>query len=238
MTFANNSLGSNFAERSYTYKVTIAPSVTPISVTNVKQFAKITTSTDDTLIATLINAAVSYAEQFTRRDFITRTYDTFRDLFPGTFQGFHHGFHSFSENINPLGASGNFGFEIRRSPLQSITQIAYIDTTGATIVVPSTVFYNTLEEDYSTVLTLPGQIWPTDALERLQAIKITFKTGFGDAADDVPEDIRQALLMHVTFLYENRGDCEDVCEGSSGCGPKTTPSTSKAIYLQNRIENL
>lgn len=227
-------MSSNFAERAYTYKVTTPASVTPISIANVKAFAKITTSTDDALIATLIKAAVRYAEQITRRDFITRTYETFRDLFPGTYQGFH----SFNGHISPFGEFGNFGFEIRKSPLQSITKVEYTDTTGATILVASTVYYNTVEEDYSTLLTLPGQSWPTDALERLQAIKITFKSGFGDADTDVPEDLRQALLMHVTFLYENRGDCEDISEGSSDCGPKTTPGASRAIYLQNRIENL
>jgi len=238
MTFANNSLGQIFADRGYTYKVTVKPAKTPISRDEVKTFAKIRTTTDDALILILINAAVRYAEQITRRDFITRTYETFRDLFPGTFQGFHHGFNSFSEHINPFGDSGNFGFEIRKSPLQSIEEIKYLDTAGATIVVASTVFYNTVEEDYSSVLTVPGKTWPTDAEERLQAINIKFKSGFGDDPEDVPDDLRDALLMHVTFLYENRGDCEDVCNGSSGCGPKTTPSASKAIYLQNRIENL
>jgi len=227
MTFANNSFNPIFADRAYTYKVTSPPGVTPISVAEVKSFAKITTSSDDALIAIMINAAVEYAENFTRRGVITRIYETFRDLFPGHYQGYGH---SVSQ-VSPLGGGQNFGFEIRKSPLQTIDEVKYLDTAGATIVVPTTVYYNTVEDDYSTLLSLPGQSWPTDEAEQLQAITITLKTGFGDAATDVPDDIRNALLMHVTSLYENRGDCE-----SGSCG--SIPSLAKRIYLQNRIHNL
>lgn len=225
MTFANNSLSPIFADRAYTYKVTVKPTVTPISLAEVKSFARITTSSDDALITTMIEAATTYAEEFTRRDFITRTYETFRDLFPGDFQGTH----ASRQQVSPFNDSGNFGFEIRRSPLQSIESVKYVDIAGATIVIPSTVYYATVEDDYSTLLTQINQSWPTDALEQLQVITIEFKTGFGDAAADVPSDIKQALLMHVTSLYENRGDCD-------GC--TNIPCAAKQIYKQNRIENL
>ena len=226
MTFSNNSLSPTFADRAYTYKVTAAPATTPISLAEVKAFAKITTASDDAIIQMMIDAAIDYAEKFTRRDFITRTYNTFRDSFPNTFLG------NPSSNLqnSPFNDSGNFGFELRRSPLQSIESVQYTDTAGATIVIPTTVYYAPLEEDYSSLLTQIAQSWPSDALEQLQAITIEFKTGFGDNATDVPSDIRQALLMHSSFLYENRGDC--------GCDDASVPSAAKRIYLQNRIENL
>ena len=231
MTFANNSLDPNFANRAYTYKVTSAPATTPISVDEVKSFAKISTTADDTLIAILINSVVTYAEQITRRDFITRTYRTFRDRFPGSFKGYDQ----FLSEVTP--DSGNYGFELRRSPLQEIVQVSYMDTVGSTIVVPSTDYYNTEEDDFSVLLTRPSKSWPTDAADQLQAIQIDFKAGFGDNPADVPAALRNALLMHVTFLYENRGDCSDIC-GGAACGPSSTPSASHSIYLQHRIENL
>tara|TARA_R110000772_G_C13310322_1_gene440408 strand:- start:15382 stop:16062 length:681 start_codon:yes stop_codon:yes gene_type:complete len=226
MTFSNNSLSPTFADRAYTYKVTASPATTPISLAEVKAFAKITTTADDALITMMIESATDYAEKFTRRDFITRTYKTFRDNFPNTFLG------SPSSNLqnSPFNDSGNFGFELRRSPLQSIESVQYTDTAGATIVIPTTVYYAPLEDDYSSLLTQIAQSWPSDALEQLQAITIEFKTGFGDNAADVPSGIRQALLMHTLFLYDNRGDC--------GCDDESIPQSVRRIYLQNRIENL
>ena len=225
MTFANNSLSPIFADRAYTYKVTAPPEVTPITLSEVKSFAKISTTTDNSLITMMIEAATEQAEKFTRRDFITRTYKTFRDSFPGDFQGLR----SMVHRVNAFTDSGNHGFEIRRSPLQSIESVKYIDTTGAVIVIPTTVYYSTLEEDYSTLLTQQGQSWPDDEAEQLQVITVEFKTGFGDEATDIPGDIRNALLQHVTWLYENRGDCDD---GTN------IPPAAKRTYLQYRIENL
>lgn len=227
MTFSSNSLSPIFADRAYTYKVTAPPEVTPITLTEVKSFAKISTNSDDSLITMMIEAATEQAEKFTRRDFITRTYNTFRDSFPGDFKGSSVS----AYRMTSFTDSGNYGFELRRSPLQSIESVKYVDITGATIVIPPTVYYATVEEDYSTLLTQVDQSWPTDAVEQSQAITIEFKTGFGDNATDVPSDIRQALLQHVTFLYENRGDC--------GCDEGANiPPAAKRTYLQYRIENL
>ena len=227
MTFSNNSLSPIFAGRAYTYKVINTPDTSPVSLAEVKSFAKITTNSDDPLICMMIESATAYAEKLTRRDFITRTYRTFRDSFPGDF----HGQYLSGLQVNHLNGAGNHGFEIRRSPLQSIESVKYTDTVGAVIVIPTTDYYATLEEDYSTLLTQIGKSWPSDALDQLQAITIEFKTGFGDDAADVPSDIKQALLMHATFLYENRGDC--------GCDDGANiPPAAKRIYLQNRIENL
>ena len=178
MTFSNNSLSPIFADRAYTYKVTSAPAVTPISVAEVKSFAKISTSSDDAIITMMIETATRYAEQFTHRDFITRTYETFRDQFPGDYQGFGYS----------TSNSGNYGFELRRSPLQSIESVKYVDSAGSPITIASTVYYNTIEEDFSTLLTQVGQTWPTDAIEQQQSITIEFKTGFGDAATDCGEE--------------------------------------------------
>lgn len=225
MTFANDSLNPVFADRAYTYKVITPPAITPISVDEVKSFAKISTSADNDLISVLISSAVEYAEQLTKRDFITRTYRTFRDHFPEPYLGFC--------DMHPHRA-----FKIRKSPLQEILQITYIDQSNNTVVVDPSIYYYTEEDDYSSLINNPGKSWPGDSLERLQAIQIDFNSGYGDTGDSVPATLRNALLMHVTFLYENRGDCEEICSGSAKCGPSSTPSSSKSIYLQYRIENL
>lgn len=210
-----------FHGRAFTYEVITQPASLPVFLTTFKEHAKTNGSVSDTLLNLYLQAATKYAEQLTRRDFINRTYKTFRDDFPGT-QVF---------NLNSLANSGNVGFEIRRSKLQSVTSVKYLKDDVLTTIA-SSVFYNTLENDYSKILTRDNQVWPTDADNRLQAIQIEFVAGFG--ADDtfVPDCIKEAIMLHATQMLQNKGDCDDLNVLD------TVPAAAKVIYLQNRIENL
>lgn len=203
--------------RAWTYTVTDPPGTLAVSLDDVKEALKITSGSQDDLITSFINAAINYAEQFTRRDFITRTYETFRDDFPR------------SRCQYP----GNIGFELRRSKLQEIEKIEYF-VAGVLTLVSASIYYNTIETDYSEVLTLQNNTWPTDVDVRLQAIKITFKTGFGDADTDMPPWIKEGVFQHVANMYANRGDCSDAVSSAS----LFLPATARLLYLQNRIENL
>lgn len=221
---------ASFGTRAYTYKVTVPAAVDPVPLATVKAYLKRTSTAEDALITIFIKAATEYAEQFTRRDFITRTYETFRDFFPGLSEGYY----AFGQNETLGGLSfegGNVGFEIRRSPLQTIEKIEYLKENVLTLV-SSAIYYNTIEDDYSEVLTLDSATWPLDADRRLQAITITFKTGFGDADTDMPSWVTEGILQHVANMWANRGDCS-----GSGCA-KFLPAAARSLYLQNRIENL
>jgi len=37
-------------------------------------------------------------------------------------------------------------------------------------------------------------------------VEVIYVAGFGDNASDVPEEIRQGLLNHIAYIYENRGE--------------------------------
>ncbi|MEE9223041.1 MAG: head-tail connector protein [Nitrosomonadaceae bacterium] len=220
--------------RAYTYTVTVPPAGLPVLLATAKNYLKVTSGADDALITILIGAATGYAEGFTRRDFITREYETFRDFFSNSVS---EGYYTFGENP-VLGAAlvndtGNVGFELRRSPLQTVETITYLLNNVLKPVFAST-FYNTIETDYSEVLTVDNASWPDDADRRLQSITITFKTGFGDSDTDMPSWVTEGILQHVANMYRNRGDC-------SACGDTTgalLPLTAKLLYLQNRIENI
>jgi uncharacterized phiE125 gp8 family phage protein len=47
-------------------------------------------------------------------------------------------------------------------------------------------------------------------LQTLNAIKIRYITGYGDKAANVPEDYRQAILILVAHLFENREQTTDI----------------------------
>ena len=220
--------------RDYTYTVTVPPANLAISLDMVKNYLKITNTAQDALLTIFIEAATDYAEKFTRRDFITRTYETFRDFFSDTIS---EGYYTFGQNpslgVAAITGTGNVGFELRRSPLQSVEQIQYLSS-GVQTTVPAAIYYNTIETDYSEVLSVEDGDWPEDADRRLQAITITFKTGYGDDDTDMPAWVTEGILQHVANMWANRGDC-------SGCGDSSgllVPTTAKLLYLQNRIENL
>ena len=49
-----------------------------------------------------------------------------------------------------------------------------------------------------------GETFPT-ALRVANAIKVVYVAGYANA-HSVPEPIRMAMLQHIAFLYEQRGD--------------------------------
>jgi len=223
------------SHRAYTYKVSVPPDPNNLAVTleTFKLHIKRTSTAEDTVLKLYLNAAINYAEGFIRRDLITRTYQTFRDFFPlpGGSEGYYVAPYNLPSGPNGVWptATGNIGFEIRKSPLQSIEVIEYLKN-AVFQTVATTVYYNTLEADYSEVLTLENQQWPTDADRRLQTIRITFKNGFGDTEANIPKDIQNAILEHATALWANRGDCDNATAKA------TLPAAAQATYLQNRLE--
>ena len=92
--------------------------------------------------------------------------------------------------------------------LQSVTSITYIDSNGDTQTVSSSVYEVISDGDWDGyVRKLTSQSWPTDvSTEYAYPVSITFKAGFGDSWNDVPEDIRLAALMLIAETYMSRGE--------------------------------
>jgi uncharacterized phiE125 gp8 family phage protein len=55
------------------------------------------------------------------------------------------------------------------------------------------------------------QSWPITRFS-INSVVIQFVAGYGDAAQDVPQVIRQGILIEISNLYENR---EDIVVGQS-----------------------
>ena len=198
------------------YIVTVAPTGLPLTVDEVKDHLRIDQDdkTQDTLLKILIKTATTFAEKYTKKDFITRTYETFRD--------------SFYDNL-----------ELRRSPLQSVTTVEYLKDDVLTTV-SADVYFATNSNTYSRLALKVGQVWPTDVNARAQAVKITFKTGFGNTLESVPDELREAMMQHIAAMYENRGDCDDnrVSSSLGGSAQKLLPVDAQLIYDQNRIRSI
>jgi uncharacterized phiE125 gp8 family phage protein len=159
--------------------LTTAPTEEPVSLDEVKAHVLVDHSADDIYLNSLIVAARMHVENYLQRALVTQTWDLYLDAFPDE-------------------------IEIPLPPLVSITHIKYYDTGGT---------LQTLSESNYTVDTYsqPGRVvlayscsWPATR-SIINAVTIRFVAGYG-AASAVPRHIRQAILLKVADLYENRGD--------------------------------
>lgn len=161
-----------------------APAVEPVSVADVKAQLRIDHSDEDDLLAGLITAARLHVEQgILRAALVSQTWDYTLDTWPA---GVLH---------------------LPRPPLISVSSVTYTDDDGGSGTVTAT-NYQVVASKHSS---MPGRLaltssgtWPSVTLRDMAGVTIRFVAGFGTAAADVPQPIRQAILLVIGDLYENR----------------------------------
>jgi uncharacterized phiE125 gp8 family phage protein len=98
--------------------------------------------------------------------------------------------------------------ELRHRPVFAgdVTQVAYVDTSGsAAELVGFRVLESDLEGIISPAVVMPalGSYWPL-TYYTTDAVTVFYVAGFADPGD-VPAPFKQAILVLVTAMYENRG---------------------------------
>lgn len=187
------------------YPLVTGTSTLAVSLADTKDWLKIpsTLTVDNNLITALIKASTSFFEKITGRDLITKTYKCYLDNFPSNdAPAYYAGISSLLPKYQ------DNGIYLRKSPLQSITSIQYYKE-GVLTTWDASNYYSTVSTNYSAIYVVDGKEFPKDVDFRKQAIIITFTAGFGASDANIPEDIKQAVLRFISFLYDNRGDCAD-----------------------------
>lgn len=162
--------------------IVTGPTVEPVSLAEAKSHLRVDLNDDDTLITNLITASRRYIEStLCNRAFITQTWDYFLQSFPN------------GDEI-----------EIPLPPLQSITSIKYKDKAGVEAVFPSAEYIVDKDSAPARVRLAYGKSWPSFEPYPLNAVAIRFVAGYGDSGVAVPQELRQAILLMVGHLYENR----------------------------------
>lgn len=183
--------------RNYSYKLVTAPINTLFILDDIKNYLRLDTgdTSEDNLLLSFQSSAVSFIEKYTNRTLLTTTFKTYRDVFFN------------SQNCSYFDRYGYDYWELRKSPLQSISSIKYFNKSNVLVTVDTNIYYNTLEDIYSKILLNYSLKFPSDASNKLQAIEIEFIAGYGDDATSVPDELKNAVLMLISAMYENRGDC-------------------------------
>lgn len=183
---------------------TAPPAVEPVDLTYLYTRARLIDSGEDALLTMLIAAARKFAESFTGRSFITQSWKLVLDGFPrgGDFSGW------ITDNSLPSSA-----IVLDRGTVQSIDSIQYLSMSKAQLTIDPSVYIADLSGCPARITPVFGQIWPADVMPQIASVQVAYTAGYGPAATDVPEGIRDWIAMRVATIYRFREEAEQASRG-------------------------
>lgn len=181
------------------------PGAEPLTLAQAKAYFRVDHDAEDALIADLIASARGLVEDYLQRCLITRR---------------------LIERLDRWGDRVRCGaFVMKRPDVQTIHTIKTYDANGGAQIFNPSLWRLDAASAPSRIL-LNGGGFPIPSRTR-QGIEIDFSCGYGDAPEDVPAPIRNALLILIADHYERR-------EGDSDFIPANA-RTLLLPYMQVRL---
>lgn len=182
---------------------TVAPSGQVVTTAEAKTHLYVEHDDDDVYIAGLIAAATAWCEEYTRRQFLTATWQLTMDSFP---------------------ADGMI--VLPRPPLTATSfAIVYNDVDGVEQTLTSADWTLNVNAFVGYVIPAYGTSWPS-ARGHDQDVTVTFKAGYGTAAD-VPEPIKQAIKLLIGHWHAHK---ESVVLGTISTPIQQTVDHQLGVY--------
>lgn len=186
-------------------RVVTQPENEPVSLPEAKLHLRVEHNEEDGLIASLIKTAREVAEtSFTWRALAIQTFEYTLDRFP-------------SERF----------IYLPRPPLKTVESISYKDRTGTETVLNADSYIVDTAAEPGRVVLAPEVSWPDVELYPTSAVRIRFTAGYDNA--DIPESIKQGMLLMIGHWYENR---ETVIVGSVA---REVPFAVEALLYPYRV---
>ncbi|HUU24381.1 MAG TPA: head-tail connector protein [Methyloceanibacter sp.] len=183
--------------------MTATPAAEPISLAEAKAHLRVDADDEDALITSLILAARLLVERTLGLALITQGWSYFLDHWP---------------------ERGCITLPL--APVQAVSAITvHADDGGTTVIEASGYAIDVLSAPARLVLT---SVTPSLTTRAFNAYEVAFTAGFGDAGSDVPQPIRQALLLLVAHWFERREPIE------LGAGPQEAPAIVAGLLQQYR----
>ncbi len=170
----------------------IGPAIEPVSLSEAKAWLKLDSADEDGIVTALVTAARSSVEAASRRLLISQTWRLVLDAWP---------------------AGGIV--RVQLSPFKALLAVRSFDINGvATMSDPANFIVDKASE--------PARIIPVNYVAPVTGrpfagIELDLLLGYGPAATDVPQPLRQAMLLLIALWFENRGD------GIGGAGEALPP---------------
>ncbi|SHF50462.1 head-tail connector protein [Caloramator proteoclasticus] len=158
-------------------KVIEGPVKEVITLEEAKSHLRIDGDDEDSLISSYIQAAREYAEIFTGRSFVEKTYEYI---------------------TNPKEKYAYL--ELPMPPLVEVLEVSIVQNNNAKLLNENIDYYILKGYDESLVYPSLERGWPKESLERTGGIKIKYRAGYSES----PMAVKQAILILVAHFYENR----------------------------------
>ncbi len=184
-----------------------APESEPITLAQAKAHLRVDIDDDDDLITGLIASARSVAEAFLHRALITQTRELVLDYFPYD------------------------SLPLLFPPIQSVTSIIYTDTAGVQQTASPAIYQVDVDSEPGRIWPAYGQYWPTVRVLTLNNVRVRYVCGYGNSGEDVPADIRHALLLMIGSMYEHR---EDIIVGA---GASEMPMSANNLLMRHVVHD-
>ncbi|MBA2628006.1 MAG: phage head-tail connector protein [Gemmatimonadales bacterium] len=192
------------------------PAVEPVDLESLKRHLRVEHNEDDELIATLGQAAREFGETYTRRAWMTQTWERVIDTFPWS------------------------ALSLPYPPVQSIESVTYVDRNGATQTWAADQYTLDLAGDggFGRLYPVFGGVYPTDLRWHPGGVVVRFVAGYGDVpetladplAASVPAAGRAALKLIVGHLYAHRE------ESVVGTIISTIPFSARTLLATMRLD--
>ena len=156
-------------------KLITPPAVEPLTPADVRTRLGLGASVTDDMLTPLIKAArqsLDGPDGYLGRALITQTWDLLYDTWPAE------------------------AIAIPLPPLQAIVEFTYIDGAGDEQIIAASNYTVDIQINRGWLVYASSFSAPA-IMDTINAVKVRFRAGYGDAGSDVPEPIRQAMVLNV-----------------------------------------
>lgn len=158
---------------------TVAPTAALVTLDEAKAQCRIRHSSQDTLLAGIILAAVDHVERIGNIALLPQTWKVFYDSFP----------------------AGGY-LQLPRGPVISVTHLKYTNSAGTQTTWDSGNYVLNLQRRPARLTTGYTITYPSAILQPGLPIEVQFVAGYANAAA-VPASIKQAVLLLIDHWYQN-----------------------------------
>ena len=155
---------------------TKGPAMEPVGVEELRAEVRQMSTDQDSQLARYIATARSWMEATLSNAYLTQEFEGYLSRF------------------QPI-------IRLPKSPLQSVSAIQYMDSDEQYQTVDASIYIVDPTHRPGRIYLKQGQRWPTIGVQNPLAVKIAFTVGFGDKRNDVPQEIRQAILILSATMY-------------------------------------
>lgn len=159
-------------------KIITAASGYPVTEDEVNLYLKIDNDEESILIKKIIASATEFTEKYLKRSLLIRTLVASFDNFP----------------TNEI--------KLPYSPVTTINSVKYYDDNYVLTTVDPSIYFLVSKKTPAEVNLKFTNAWPITA-DRSSAVEVEYIAGYGKP-ENVPEPIKQAILLLCNHLYSNR----------------------------------